>query len=193
MTIETCASLGEFFLGAVTSALRNQGVHAEPATQEYLADLLVTFADRSAAEFLDRSVVLILDDAMASLPGERLLKLQSAGDGALCLSGLFVDHATRGDIDVGVYRSVGVYAYRTAAELTRRFVGSEPVALTDLGEHFPVYADVLAEVAESSALGGVTRSIVQLYDRWKSAGSHRALEELARRGAFPSSSGEGRC
>ncbi len=66
----------------------------------------------------------------------------------------------------------------------REEAGTEPVALVELGEQFPRFVDVLAEVAESQALGAVTRSLVQLYDRVKNGASERAAEELARRGAF---------
>lgn len=191
MTIEACSSLQGYFRGVVAEALRVARVEADPATREYVTELLVTYAGRGAAEFLDRPIVLLLDEALAVPEGARIVRLQAVGDGALFLTGLFSDHMDRAGLDPALYVTMGRWAYRTAAATVEKTAGTPPVALAELAERFPVFVDVLAEVAESSALGSVTKSVVQLYDRWKNGGSHRALEALAKRGAFPVASGEG--
>lgn len=185
MTIETCTDLGGYFRVMLASAMRRQRVEASPETTDYVTGVLVTYAARPAAEFLDRPIVAILDEALAQPAGHRCLALQTVGDGALYLSGLFADHVERSQGTTGFYLHVGSFAYREAATLARSPEGTEPVALAELSENFPRFVDVLAEVAESSALGAVTKSVVQLYDRWKNGSSQRSLEELARRGAFP--------
>ncbi len=189
MAIETCANLGEYFRALLHTAMRRQHVSAAPETADYVTGVLVTYAARPAAEFLDRPLVSILDEALAKPEGERFVALQTVGDGALCLSSLFGGHASRAGLDPGYYVRVGSYAYREAAALARDDEGGEPVALVELGEQFPRFVDVLSEVAEAQSLGGVTKSLVQLYDRWKQADSHRAVEEMARRGAFPARGG----
>lgn len=185
MTIETCADLGGYFRALLLAAMRRQRVSASPETADYVAGVLVTYAARPAAEFLDKPIVRILDEALAQPEGARCVGLQTVGDSALYLSGLFGEHVERAQGATGFYVHVGSYAYREAAALARSAEGTEPVALTELGEQFPRFVDVLAEVAESQALGGVARSIVQLYDRWKNADSQRAMEEMAKRGAYP--------
>lgn len=187
MTIEACADLGGFFREVVSTAMERQKVEAEPETCAYVTAMLVNYSGRQAAEFLDKPMVMILDEAMAAGPGTRLLGLQSVGDGALCLTGLFGEHLARAKIDPGYYVHLGRFAYLEAAGIARKTAGSDPVALIELGENFPKFVDVLTEVAESAALGSVTKSLVQLYDRYKSAGSLRSLDAMARLGVFPAS------
>lgn len=184
MTIETCADLGSYFRAVLDTALQRRRVRAAPETAAYVTDLLVTYAARPAAGFLDRPIVHILDEALSQPEATRGHALQTVGDGALYLSGVFAEHVEHAQGTTGFYVRIGAFAYREAAALVREEAGTEPVALVELGEQFPRFVDVLAEVAESQALGAVTRSLVQLYDRVKNGASERAAEELARRGAF---------
>lgn len=189
MTIETCVDLGDYFRSLLLAAMRNQRVTAAPETEHYVTGVLVTCAVRQQADFLDRPLVMILDEALAAPTPTRGVALQSVGNGALCMSGLFSDNVARRQLDPGLYVRVGSFAYREAAALARDAAGTEPVALVELGEQFPRFVDVLSEVAEAQALGAVTKSIVALYDRFKRADSQRAAEEMARRGTFPARGG----
>ena len=163
---------------------------ALPETADYLANLLVHAGTQT--EVLHRSIVLTLDEALTQGPGEQFMGLQAVGDGALYLVGFFPDHIARERIDASLYVSVGAFAYGRAAEIVRASGETEPRVLLELNEHFAVYADVIAEVAESAALGSITKDLVKLFDRYKQTGSTRALEEMARRGAFPTKGGH-RC
>lgn len=189
MTIETCADLRDYFLSALRAAMRRRRVSASPETADYVTGVLVTYAVRPAAEFLDRPIVMILEEALARPAGSRCIALQGVGDGALYLAGLFGEHVERAQGSTSFYLHAGGFAYREAAALARSEEGSEPIALAELGAQFPRFVDVLSEVAEAQALGSVTRSIVQLYDRWKNGDSQRAVEEMARRGTFPTRGG----
>jgi hypothetical protein len=188
-TIETCTDLGDWFEGLVITAMRRRRVVAATETTRYVAGVLATCSARADAPFLDRPLVVLLDEALTTAPHARSAALQAVGDGALCLSGLFGDHVARRQVDTGLYAKVGSFAYREAAALARAPEGTEAVALAELGDHFPRFVDVVAEVAEAQCLGAVTKSIVQLYDRWKSGGSERAAEEMIRRGMFPAKGG----
>lgn len=185
MTIETCADLTGFFRSAVETALRRRRVDAAAPTAEYVTGLLVACATRDPREVLARPLVERLDAALCAAEAPRLVELQAVGDAALTRAGLFGDHVARHEGVLELYVTMGSFAYREAATMARASAGSAPVAIEEIGEDFPRYVDVLAEVAEASALGAVTRSVVQLYDRWKEARSEKALEELARRGIFP--------
>ncbi len=189
MTIETCADLAGYFRSLVAMAMRRQRVSASPETTDYISGVLVTFAARPAAEFLDRPIVTSFEEAIAMPGSARRVALQSVGDGALCLSGLFSEHVERAVGSTRVHVHVGAVAYHQAAELPRDEGAPEPVALEELSAGFTRFVDVLAEVAESQALGGVTKSIVQLYDCCKNSNSLRAAEEMARRGTFPAKGG----
>ncbi len=194
MTIETCADLGDFFRAELGEALRQRRARLEPETAAYVVELMARCALAEQGDLLEGSLVLMLDEALGRGPGARLQGLQGVGDAALCRSGLF--RAREEDADaggLGLCVTLGGFAYREAATLARTVAGGESVALVELGDRFPQVVDVVAEVAESSALGAVTRDLVKLYDRWREAGSARALEALAQQGIFPGRGGRDAC
>jgi hypothetical protein len=192
MVIEAVPSLFGFFRDAVSAASVRRKAIDEPATVDYLANLLVTFASGANRAQLDRSIVLTLDEALGATPGEQLMGLQAVGDGALYTVSFFPDHLARAQLDPGLYVHIGAFAYGRAAEILRANGTREPRVLVELTTRFPVIVDVLGEVAQSAALGTVTRDLVRLFDRWKTTGSAHALDAMARAGAFPGKGGH-RC
>ena len=62
---------------------------------------------------------------------------------------------------------------------------------SELAGRFGEFADVLAEVAETSRLAS-DASVLRLYERWVQTGSRRAAALLAERGIAPCCPGEGR-
>lgn len=191
MVIEPVSSLFMYFRSALGAAGARRKVSAEPETTDYLANLLVAFATGESNAILDRSIVLTLDEALSAGPGEQLAGLQAVGDGALYLLSFFPDHIASAQLDSALYVHVGTFAYGRAAEIVRATGEGEPYVLLELNARFPEFVDMLAEVAESSALGAVTKDLVKLFDRWKTTGSPRALEAMARAGAFPTIKGGG--
>lgn len=185
MAIEPVASLMTFFRDAVVSATSKRKVKLREPTSDYLAQMLSEVAQGRHNEVLKGSVVLALDEAMTHAPGEQLLRLQTIGDASLFALSFLPEHVARGGNDAGLYVSVGSYAYGRAAQLARSAGAVEPRVLLELNQNFGRVVDVLSEVAESSALGAVTRDVVKLFDRWKQTGSRHALEQMARMGAFP--------
>ena len=159
MPIEPCADLRDFFRMMVRDAMQRRRVGAEDETAEYVTDLLVTCASTDGTALVDRPLVWMLDEAMASTDGVKLHALCATGDAALARSGLFAAAAER-----EYFEEVGAFAYRGAVAEVERTAGEAPVALVELGERFPNFADVLSEVAESSALGEVTRALVKRHE-----------------------------
>lgn len=167
MAIEACADLRGFFQGMVIEAMRRRALGAEAETTEYVTDLLVTCAGADGAALMERPLVWMLDEAMACEDGVRMHALCATGDAALARSGLFAVPD-----DVGYLTEVGSFAYRGAAAEAQR-VGSEaPVALVELGERFGAFVEVLAE---ASALGDVTRTLVRRYAAQKADQPKRCL------------------
>src|SRR5262249_9756418 len=151
-----------FFRMAIGDAITRRAVRAEAATTDYLANVLVTFAHADRTPLLERSLVLTLDDALSRTAGEQFVELQTVGDCALYLVSFFPDHLARAGLDASLYLNVGAFAYGRAADIAREAGTREPTVLVELNEKFPRFVDVLGEVAESSALGTVTKNIVQL-------------------------------
>jgi hypothetical protein len=185
MVIEMVPSLLGYFSDAVGVASLRVGVEAGDETRDYLANVLMTFARGEHHAALERSLVLTLDDALSRPGGEQLLGLQTVGDTALYVVSFFPDHLARAQLDSSLYINVGAFAYGRAAAILQARGTHEPRVLIDLEARFPKFVNVLAEVAQSSALGAVTKDLVRLFDRWKSTGSPRALEAMAKAGVFP--------
>lgn len=155
MAIEACADLRGFFQGAVLEAMRRRKLGAEVETTEHVTDLLVACARADGAALLERPLVWMLDEAITCQEAARLHRLCETGDAALARSGLI---ATPDDVDY--FTEVGQFAYRGAAAEAEKVSGEKPVALTELGERFPDFVEVLAE---ASALGDVTKALVKRY------------------------------
>ncbi|MBL8601213.1 MAG: hypothetical protein JNK72_04765 [Myxococcales bacterium] len=180
MSIECCQDLGGYFLSVVDDAARVRRVSLSAPTRAYVAEVLAACAGPGASERLGASLVLQLEQALRPETARDVGQaeaLRSVGDAALCRSGLFV-----GDAPLAVCVRVGQFAYREAA---LRSHGPRVEALETLGREFTQVVDVVAEVAEATALGAVTRDLVRLYDRWREADSARALERLQAQGLFP--------
>lgn len=187
MKIEPCADLKGFFRAAVDSALTRRRLSARPETGDYVAGVLVQAATQPPETLLGEPLVIALDRALAGDPSQRLHRLCTTGDAALCLAGIFGSHVERTQGSLALYVKVGGIAYQKAAEVAAEVAETETATvpvLAELSEAFPRFVDVLQEVAAASALGGLARDVVRLYDRTKHAGSARAAEELARQGLF---------
>jgi hypothetical protein len=193
MTIETNARIDEFFQTCVAEACKNQRLDATPVVQTYLSALLADFVRPDAtslSETLDRSLTLMLDEALQTPPPERFDKLRTIGDGTLYVSGFFGDHLEARGVDDGLVASIGGFAYRSAGAMLRGTSGSSGSAVVDLygelAEKFACFVEVIAEVAETTSLGAKTSTgAVRLYEKWLRTGSERVARELAAQGITP--------
>ena len=191
MPIETAASIREFFQASVADAMKNQRVDASPEATAYIASVLEEFvrpeSSASLAETLDHSLTLLLDQALQSPPSDRFEKLRSLGDGTLYVSGFFGDHLQRRGVDDALVRTIGGFAYRSAGAMVRSETGMLAVVYRELAERFARFVEVLAEVAESTAIAGAKTSsgMLKLYERWLRTGSDRIGRALAAEGFMP--------
>lgn len=181
MTIEPCRDLKDFFRGRLSAAFERRRLAPRPETRDYIAGVLVSCG--VCPPPLDRPLSLSLSEALSSGPELRLSRLLDTGDAALCMAGIFAPHVERTQGSLALCVHLGGIAYQHAAEASRGAEGPAD-ALVELGAEFPSFVDALQEVAESSALGAVTRDLVRLLDRAREARSERAIEELARLGVF---------
>jgi hypothetical protein len=184
--IETSASLASYFRETVEGACKNQKVDATPAAQSYLSGLLEDFVrPGQLGETLDRSLTLMLDEALQTPPPERFEKLRALGDGTLYVSGFFGDHLEARGVDDALVASIGGFAYRSVASMLRG--GSTVVDVyAELSQKFLVFVSVLAEVAESTSMGVKTSTgALRLYEKWLRTGNDRIARELASHGLVP--------
>ncbi len=190
MSIETSASVEGFFLQTVETVCRNQRVEVSQPMMGYLAGLLGEFvrpeANGTLSETLDRSLTLMLDEALNTPPPERFERLKTLGDGTLYVSGFFGDHLEARGVDDTLVRSIGGFAYRAVSQMMMRGSRANDV-YGELSERFAVFVEVIAEVAETTSFSPKTSSgALRLYEKWLRTGSERVARGLAARGLLAS-------
>jgi hypothetical protein len=181
MEIKPQASIAEFFYDVVTAAIRNQGVATSEPTECYLVNLLATFT-KSPPD--DAPLGIRLASAAQASPDERIRELREIGDTSLYVSGFFSESLERRLVDVDYYITVGGTAYGQLAQACRGRKDSIGEVYDELGQKFPQYVDVFAEISEQSALSS-NLGVVQLYERWLRTGSAYIERRLRKRGLIP--------
>ncbi len=179
MQLKSHQSVAEFFHEVLTDVIRNQGVDASVETESYLVHLLSAFAHNPPD---DQPLALKVADAAQAGPDERAQKLREVGDTSLYVSGFFSDSLSRKLVDVDYYICLGGAAYGQLAHYFRGYRKHEGFGLVydELGEKFPRFVDVLAEISESTSMTS-NLGALQLYERWLRTGSawmERRLREL---------------
>src|SRR5688500_4477553 len=184
----------EFFREQLEKAMEHQKVSTSAFTEYYLVNLLSACVHGelppSEPGFDETPLAVLYVRAVQASRGERTRLLRMMGDTALFVSGFFADSLSRGLVDLGYYKAMGGHAYaRLSREDSALGVGSS--VFSELSGRFSEFADVLAEVSETSHLS-TNKSVLRLYERWAQTGSRRAAALLAERGIAPVLPGDGR-
>lgn len=182
------SSLAEFWRDEVVSALRARSVPAGDATEYYLVNLLVDFADPTRID--EEPLALKLAQAADAAPEARARKLREIGDTSLYVSGFFADHLTRRTVDVGYYVSMGGSAYAQLARLPAG-PGALREAWTELSAGFKAFVEVLVEIKGRINLSTQTPNVLRLYEEWLKTGSED-LEHRLRAAGLILDKGNGR-
>lgn len=181
------SSLAEFWRDEVVSALRARSVPAGDATEYYLVNLLVDFADPARID--EEPLALKLAQAADAPPEARARKLREIGDTSLYVSGFFADHLTRRTVDVGYYASMGGSAY---GQLARGPAGAGALreAWAELAAGFNAFVQVLTEIKGRINLSTQQPNVLRLYEEWLKTGSDD-LEQRLRAAGLLIGSGNG--
>jgi hypothetical protein len=182
-----------YFREQVEKAVEHQKLETSAFAAGYLVDLLARCVRADAlpkpeAGFDDVPLALLYLRALQGASHERRRRLREMGDTALFVSGFFGDSRAEADADLRYYRRLGGEAYARLGR-ERSWLGAD--VFSELAVRFQGFADVLAEVSESSGLGSAP-SLVRLYERWAKTGSRRAATLLQQHGITPVDPGEGR-
>jgi hypothetical protein len=181
--IECHVDLKAFFHETLNRALSTRKVELPELTEFYLVGLLAALGHDSVSQSLvELSFEIQGDDC------ERLARLRSVGDQALSVSGLFDAQLERRGISRSYLSELGSRAYRGAGALARksRDRGERDRAdvFMDLGARFRVYAEVLEDVREATALG-TPDDVLALYERFQKTRSPALAERLLGHGVVP--------
>jgi len=186
MDLKSTHSVAAFFQEVLSAAIKNQGVDTSEPTECYLVNLLATF---TKAPIDDEPLALMMASARAASPDERARQLKELGDKSLYVSGFFAESLEHKLIDIDYYIQMGGAAY---VELGRYFRGYRDSRVfgdvyDELGNKFPLFVDVLAEISEQTSVTS-NLSLVQLYERWLKTGSAWMARRLREHGVIPKKS-----
>jgi len=187
----------EFFREQLERAMEHQKVSTSAFTEFYLVNLLVSCVrgERLPAPepgYDEMPLAVLYARAVEASRAERARLLRAMGDTALFVSGFFADSLSGKLVDLGYYRSMGGHAYSCLGREPQADAYG-PTVFRELADRFTEFADLLAEVSESSRFSS-NRSILALYERWIQTRSRRAATLLAEQGIVPvvPNGGEGR-
>ena len=186
----------EFFREQVERAMEHQKVSTSAFTGHYLVNLLSACVHGelppSEPGYDETPLAILYIRAVQASRAERTRLLRTMGDTALFVSGFFADSLSNKLVDLGYYKAMGGHAYaRLSREDAGLGGGLGATVFSELSGRFSEFADVLAEVSETSRLS-TNASVLRLYERWVQTGSRRAAEMLAERGIAPVLPGDGR-
>jgi hypothetical protein len=187
-------NVAEYFKKSVAMAVVNQSLDATEDTQYYVVSLLTRFADSNTffqpssdegprvtplAKLYARAVELKSEI-------ERRQAMRRLGDVALFVSGLFADSLSNRPVDIDYYIGMGGAAYGYVSESFKARERDEGYGevFSELAAKFTAFVDILAEVAEHSALRSNT-GVLRIYEVWLKTGSKRAEKKLRASGIYP--------
>ena len=185
--IET-QNLRSYFSEELTRASENQSIEIDEEVAAYLTQLLTEFSNPSA--LFDKTedgielkplALYYLAAVEAENRESQNLALRRLGDIALFISGLFPASLNRKVMDVDYYIAMGGSAYSHLHDALQWRV------FADLAERFVSFVDLLAEIAENSALNNHV-DLMRDYEVWLRTGSPRLLNKLKRQGIVPAAS-----
>lgn len=191
--VEAVSNLDEWFRQSLGSALQQQQVSVDPATEHYMVNLLSCFAraenlyEPTPDGYQLKPLATMLAEALESpSPVMRHLALQRLGDVSLFISGFFQDSLARRSVDVDYYARMGGSAYDTLSGLPPRSMREHALhsVFTELAAKFLHCVEALAEVAQQSRVFD-EHDVLRLYDLYLKTGSRRAQRALNGLGIVP--------
>ena len=182
--------LTEFFRGEVTTARDELGMQLDDIIEYYLVRLLCDYSrPGTPAPNGEEPLALMYKRAMDAPPGERVQILKNLGDGALYVSGFFVEFVEKSLVDIDYYIAMGGNAYGSLSETIGGHKNGETIAelYAKLAKKFNELVDLLNEVASKGAKADALshQDMLKMYDRWTRTGNHRIQKKLADVGLFP--------
>ena len=182
--IET-QNLRSYFSDELARACENQSIDIDEEVAVYLTQLLTDFSNPSALFDKTADGVQLKPLALHYLAAveadnreTKHLALRRLGDIALFIAGLFPASLNRKVMDVDYYIAMGGSAYSHLHDALHWRVFAE------LAERFVSFVDLLADIAENSALINHT-DMMRDYEMWLRTGSPRLLNKLKRHGIIP--------
>jgi hypothetical protein len=167
--IEAHSSLNLFFYEIVHKTVQNKKIELQPDIEYYLVDLL------SNIQTVEPTNTLV-DLQIRAEERKDVQTYKVLGDCALTKLSIFDELLSKRGIKTSYVKEVGCKAYRKASVLG----GRKAFIFHELGSKFELYAEVLEEVKEETALG--CEDPLKLYERYLHKKSPSTLKKLTKLG-----------
>jgi hypothetical protein len=183
--IVAAASMREYFLEAVRSALDHLELQPNEATATYLVDLLCDYAHAPGVD-LEQALAVVLAESLLALPEQSMSQLKRVGDQSLYVAGFFSDRLRRSQIDPEYYVLLGATAYRRLTGVLRRTGRRKELVgvYSELGQGFARFVQVLSAIRSQGSQTDPTTGIADLYEEWLRTDSEAVAKRLQAAGVF---------
>jgi hypothetical protein len=187
-------SAPQFFEHQLARAKLERHCETSDIVDAYLVALLVdhVLPSRRMSLVYDRSIVLLLAEALSWHGAKRLRRLRMLGDAVLFTSGFFEERLVRAGTDPEYVQGLGARAYAEAGRTLKvagRHVDASrvPDLFAELSDAFPALVEVIREIAFSLEANVPHDELgtLSLYERWLATGSTTLAHALAERGVVP--------
>ena len=151
--LDLSANINGFFEEVVHNAAQQRSCEVTDVSVSYVGGLLADYARPDALhdQTLDRSLTLLLDEALSLRGAERFERLRTLGDGVLYVSGFFAENLERRGVAHSYVRALGAQAYQAAAGTLRTGNASGPDVFRELARKFDLFVQLLSDVARFAA------------------------------------------
>jgi hypothetical protein len=181
--IERARDVRGWFGARLAEAAARRAFETQPETAAYLAELLGSYAERTADALLE-PFALQLVAAREAAGSERVERYRDLGDTALYVSGFFVDHLAHRGVTLAYAAAMGRRAYEVLEALAVSHPREAPRRLVyrDLSQRFDRYVGLLDEVRTAGRAPVGVQDLVRLYERYRARPTDHLRAELARAG-----------
>ena len=186
--IEPYADVRAFFHERVVRSLKDRRLQTTTETEQYLVELLASFAGPAVADDLEQPLVLLLCRASEASGPERLAAFRRLGDVALFVCGFLAETLERRGVTQRYVTALGGHAYWTSRLIAKgsasQRAAEHEVVFAELADKFQRLALVLDDVREQTTLR-TDGHLLRLYERWLHSRSPRLAARLHALGVFP--------
>lgn len=187
-TIALCRDLSEFFRENIVAVRERRHYATSTGIETYLAGLLAEGASgETELARSDKSLTILLAEALDQVGTERFLRLRQIGNDALYTTGFFGEQFAHRGLEPRYIEQLGARAYATAGRMMVTDRSQDNSLLEELASRFHHFVGLLREVADVLRVSAARTqtAVVELYERWLSFGSESLAAALASQGLVP--------
>lgn len=174
----------EHFSEAVKEACKNRQIHAQPAVEVYLVQLLQFYLNSKnlhrpqVEDGLEKPPETFAEMYLQAINSENIKRkelMRAVADRSLYLTGFFADSLQRKTVDIEYYAEIGSAAYLNLHAWTKE--DGLSLVYKTFSKRFMDFVEVLNYISEKSSVQS-DQNVLRLYDRYLRTGSELVREKL---------------